>query len=100
MTIAADASPRRDPAEFTRWTMCLLIVIALHCGAFLLITRHRDPFQPVGTPPAAVIIDLTPAPAAALPEPTPPVEPTPPEPARLVKFCWWVCRTGTTSPLK
>jgi protein TonB len=80
MTIAADSSPRRDPAEFTRWTMCLLIVIALHCGAFLLITRHRDPFQPVGTPPAAVIIDLTPAPAAALPEPTPPVEPTPPEP--------------------
>ena len=50
MTIAADAFRRRDAAEFTRWTMCLLIVIALHCAALLLILRHRVPFRPIGTP--------------------------------------------------
>ena len=76
MTIAADAFRRRDTAEFTRWTTCLLIVIALHCAALLLILRHRVPFQPVGAPPAAVIIDLAPAPPAPS-EAAPPAEPTP-----------------------
>ena len=83
MTIAADAFRRRDTAEFTRWTTCLLIVIALHCAALLLILRHRVPFQPVGAPPAAVIIDLAPAPPAPS-EAAPPAEPTPPQPEQLV----------------
>src|SRR5216683_650875 len=83
MTIAVDALPPRNPAEFTRWTMCLLIVIVLHCGAFLLIVLHRVPFHPVGTPPAAVIIDLAPAAAAAPREAAAPPEPSPPEPELL-----------------
>ncbi len=83
MTIASDAFGRRDSAEFARWTTCLLIVLALHCAAFLLIARHRVPFEPVGLPPAAVIIDLAPAPPAVSPEPAPPPGPTPPQPEQL-----------------
>jgi periplasmic protein TonB len=83
MTIAADPFARRDSPEFARWTACLLIVLALHGAAFLLIVRHRAPFEPVGLPPAAVIIDLAPAPPAAQPEVLPTPEPIPPQPEQL-----------------
>ena len=84
MTIAADSFPRRDAAELTRWTTCLLIVIALHCGALLLLLRHRVPLEPLGAPPAAVMIDLASVAPAARHEAAPPAEPTPPQAEQLV----------------
>ena len=85
MTITADGFEHRDPVGTIRWTVSLLVVLALHGGLLLIIMLRQLPIEPIGMPPAAVMIDLAPLPsvAPAAPSPTPP-EPEgrapPPEP--------------------
>lgn len=89
MTIA-DTFDRPDGAGTTRWTISLLLVLALHAGVLLMIALRHIPIEPIGMPPAAVMIDLAPLPAAAPAEPLPPpvvepeVQPPPPEPQQEV----------------
>lgn len=75
MTIAAASFVRPDRAGRTRWTISLLLVIALHTGLLLIIALRHVPVEPIGMPPAAVMIDLAPLPAAAPAKPVPPPEP-------------------------
>ena len=56
----------------------LLIILALHAGLLLIITLRQLTNEPIGMPPAAVMIDLAPLPAPPLFEPS--VVPPPPEP--------------------
>src|SRR5262249_11392564 len=89
MTIA-DTFDRPDGAGTTRWTISLLLVLALHAGLVLMIALRHIPIEPIGMPPAAVMIDLAPLPAAAPAEAPPPpvvepeVQPPPPEPQQDV----------------
>jgi len=89
MTIA-DTFDRPDEAGTTRWTISLLLVLALHAGLVLMIALRHIPIEPIGTPPAAVMIDLAPLPATAPAEPAPPpvvepeTQPPPPEPQQAV----------------
>jgi protein TonB len=88
--IIADTLDRPDGAGTTRWTISLLLVLALHAGLVLMIALRHVPIEPIGIPPAAVMIDLAPLPAKAPAEPAPPpvVEPEvqlpPPEPQQAV----------------
>ncbi len=87
MTIA-DTFDRTDRDDNTRWTISLLLVLALHAGLLLIIALRHIPIEPIGMPPAAVMIDLAPLPAAPA-EPPPPivepeVQPPPPEPQQEV----------------
>jgi len=92
MTITADGFEHRDTVGTIRWTVSLLVVLALHGGLLLIIMLRQLPIEPIGMPPAAVMIDLAPlpsvAPAASSPTPpepegrAPPPEP-PPEPQPL-----------------
>jgi periplasmic protein TonB len=85
MTIAADGFDRPDRFGVVRWTGSLLIVLALHTALVLIIMLRQVWIEPVGMPPAAVIIDLAPVPAASPPAPSatlppePQVQPQPPE---------------------
>jgi protein TonB len=89
MTIA-DTFDRPDGAGTTRWTISLLLVLALHAGLVLMIALRHIPIEPIGMPPAAVMVDLAPLPATAPAEPAPPpvvepeVQPPPPEPQQAV----------------
>jgi len=87
MTIAADGF-HHDRAERRRWAISLAVVLLLHVAAGLYLASRRVPLDAGGTPPAAVMIDLTPLP---VPQPAPPqplvepqvqpqVEPSPPPP--------------------
>jgi protein TonB len=85
MTIAVDGfeHPGRDGR--IRWTISLLVVLALHGGLLLIIMLRQMLTEPIGMPPAAVMIDLAPLPAVtpAAPAPLPPepqVRTPPPEP--------------------
>ena len=71
MTVAADTF-HPDRAGTTRWTVSLLVVLALHAALLVAIALRHVPVEPIGIPPAAVMIDLAPLPAAAPAEPTPP----------------------------
>ena len=92
MTITADEFERSDRGGIVRWTVSLLIILALHTGLLLIITLRQLTTEPIGMPPAAVMIDLAPLPAPPLIEPslvppppqvrTPPLEP-PAEPLPL-----------------
>jgi protein TonB len=88
MTIADTFDhPDRDG---TRWTISLLLVVALHAGLVLMIALRHIPIEPIGMPPAAIMVDLAPLPAQAPAEPAPPpvvepeVQPPPPEPQQAV----------------
>ena len=91
MTITADDLEPPDRAGIIRWTVCLLIVLALHGGLLLVAMLRQVPIEPIGMPPAAVMIDLAPlpaisAPSAQTPPPEPEQQPLPlPEP-ELPKF--------------
>ena len=85
MTITADEFERSDRGGIVRWTVSLLIILALHTGILLIITLRQLSTEPIGMLPAAVMIDLAPLPAPPLIEPslvppppqvqTPPLEP-------------------------
>jgi len=85
MTITADEFERSDRGGIVRWTVSLLIILALHTGILLIITFPQLSTEPIGMLPAAVMIDLAPLPAPPLIEPslvppppqvqTPPLEP-------------------------
>jgi protein TonB len=85
MTIVADGFEHAERDGTIRWTVSLLVVLALH-GVLLLIIMFRQMLtEPIGMPPAAVMIDLAPLPAVAPAAPAPtPLEPQvrtpPPEP--------------------
>jgi protein TonB len=76
MSTAADPFGGRDRREAARWTTSLSIVLLLHGALLWLAIRHRVAVEPIGTPPAAVLIDLPPAPPIG-PEPAPTPEPAP-----------------------
>ncbi len=78
MTITADEFERSDRGGIVRWAVSLLIILALHAGLLLIITLRQLTKEPIGMPPAAVMIDLAPFPAPPLIEPS--VVPPPPEP--------------------
>jgi len=82
MTITADEFERSDRGGIVRWTVSLLIILALHTGLLLIITLRQLTTEPIGMPPAAVMIDLAPLPAPPLIEPSlvppPPQVQTPP----------------------
>jgi len=78
MTITADEFERSDRGGIVRWTVSLLIILALHTGLLLIITLRQLTTEPIGMPPAAVMIDLAPLPAPPLTEPS--LVPPPPEP--------------------
>jgi periplasmic protein TonB len=86
MTIVVDRFDHPDRVGTIRWTVSLLVVLALHGALLPIIMLRHMPTEPIGMPPAAVMIDLAPLPAVAPmePSPPPPVEPevqtTPPEP--------------------
>lgn len=77
MTVAADVFPARDRAAISRWLVCLFVVLALHAGVALLLLSRRVAIEPPAAPPAAVMIDLAPLPAAVPAEPQPVREPEP-----------------------
>jgi len=75
MTITADDLELPDRAGIIRWTVCLLIVLALHGGLLLVAMLRQVPIEPIGMPPAAIMIDLAPLPAMSAPSAqTPPPE--------------------------
>jgi periplasmic protein TonB len=78
MTITVDEFEPSDGGGIVRWTVSLLIILALHAGLFLIITLRQLTTEPIGMPPAAVMIDLAPLPAPPLTKPS--VVPPPPEP--------------------
>jgi protein TonB len=83
MTVAADGFDRPDRFGVVRWTGSLLIVLALHAALMLVVMLRKVWVEPIGMPPAAVMIDLAPLPApapsarAAAPPPEPQVQPQP-----------------------
>jgi periplasmic protein TonB len=84
MTVAADTFDA-DRVGTARWTISLLVVLALHAALLVVIALRHVAVEPIGMPPSAVMIDLAPLPATAPPEPSPPpvIQPevqTPPEP--------------------
>ena len=85
MTVAATLD-RPDCTGAGRWTVSLLVVLALHTGLLMVIALRHLEVEPLGMPPAAVMIDLAPLPKAAPAEPSPPtavqpeVQAPPPEP--------------------
>jgi hypothetical protein len=64
MTITADAFERSDGDGIVRWIGSLLIILALHAGLLLIITLRQLRTEPIGMPPAVVMIDLAPFPPA------------------------------------
>jgi protein TonB len=64
---------------FARWSGALATVLALHAGAALSGLVVWSPSEPPAPPPAAIMLELTPVPAAPpAPHVTAPPEPTPP----------------------
>ena len=85
MTIAAVRFEHPGRGGTIHWTVSLLVVLALHGGLLLIIMFRQMLTEPIGMPPAAVMVDLAPLPAVApaAPAPTPPepqVRTPPPEP--------------------
>ena len=85
MTIVAVRFEHPGRGGTIHWTVSLLVVLALHGGLLLIIMFRQMLTEPIGMPPAAVMVDLAPLPAVApaAPAPTPPepqVRTPPPEP--------------------
>jgi protein TonB len=76
--ITTVATGEMDRRELTRWGVCLLVVLLLHGVLALFFLWHRVPLEPAAPPPAVVMLDLAPLPAAPPMEPQPRVE-APPE---------------------
>jgi protein TonB len=80
MLLAAGHSWQQE-AGIARWGGALATILALHAGAGLtgfIVWNHTEPPTP---PPAAIMLELMPAPAAPpAPQVTAPPEPTPPPP--------------------
>ena len=80
MLLAAGHSWQQD-GGIARWGGALAAILALHAGAGLsgfIVWDHTDPPAP---PPAAIMLELMPAPAAPpAPHLTAPPDPTPPPP--------------------
>ena len=80
MLLAAGHSWQQDRGV-ARWGGALVTILALHAGAGLsgfIVWNHTEPPTP---PPAAIMLELMPAPAAPpAPQVTAPPEPTPPPP--------------------
>src|SRR5262249_43840689 len=96
MTITADEFERSDRGGIVRWTVSLLIILALHTGIFLIITLRQLSTEPIGMLPAAVMIPLAPPPPppAITPPPPPPPPPAPhPPPPRATGGAAPVTRT-------
>jgi protein TonB len=72
---------RKLGLNWLRWTLCLILVVAVHATALLLLRRTIPAIAPAA--PEAIMMDLTPEPVAP-PQPEqltpPPPEPPPPEP--------------------
>jgi protein TonB len=81
---AALVESRPARGDIGRWTASLLIVALLHAAGALVLMRWHATVEPVAPPPAAVMIDLAPAPPpVAVPQPPPQPEAlkaAPPEP--------------------
>lgn len=84
MQLAAGHSWRPD-AGFGRWGAALATVLVLHAGAAVGSMIARESTDPPAPPPAAIMLELAPLPAAppaaqtaAPPEPQPEPEPEPP----------------------
>jgi len=84
MTLAADSYCAYSRAGIGRWSASLFIVLAMHGALALLMLSRRVGLEPAVAPPAAVMIDLAPLPAAALPE-APETPPPLPEPAPVAE---------------
>ena len=80
MLLAAGHSWQQE-GGVTRWGGALATILALHVGAGLsgfIVWNHTEPPTP---PPAAIMLELMPVPAApSAPQVTAPPEPTPPPP--------------------
>jgi protein TonB len=81
MLLAAGHSWQREPG-LGRWSGALVAILLLHAGAAFGGMIVWDGIEPPAPPPAAIMLELTPIPAAppapqvtAPPEPTPPPEP-------------------------
>jgi protein TonB len=81
MLLAAGHSWQREPG-LARWIGALVTMLLLHAGAALGGMMVWDGIEPPSPPPAAILLELAPVPAAppapqvtAPPEPTPPPEP-------------------------
>lgn len=64
MTLAVDGFGGRDRTAIGRWGVSLLVVLALHAGLALLLLSRRITMESAAAPPAAVMLDLAPLPAA------------------------------------
>jgi len=70
-----------SPWTQLRWGLCFAVIAALHAGGAWVVIHRRPAEEPAPTPPpAAVMIDLAPLPAAS---PAPPSE-VPPSPKQVV----------------
>jgi protein TonB len=67
---------RKPGLNWLRWTACLALVVVVHATALLLLRRTIPAIVPAT--PEAIMMDLTPEPAA----PPQPEQRTPPEPAQ------------------
>jgi protein TonB len=64
MSVALASPGRTDRREVLRWGVSLAVVLALHIGGTVLLTSWKIPVDPVEPPPAAVMIEMAPVPAA------------------------------------
>jgi periplasmic protein TonB len=93
MTIAVALPAARPRGDGVRWSASLALVLALHVAAVIALVTWHVPGAPPAMPPAAIMIDLAPVPAAPAPvvEPEKPVpqaapeEPVAPPPPRPIE---------------
>jgi protein TonB len=64
MSVALASSGGTDRGDVLRWGVSLAVVLALHIAGTILLTAWEIPVDPVEPPPAAVMIELAPLPAA------------------------------------
>jgi protein TonB len=64
MSLAVASAGGTDRREALRWGASLAVVLALHIGGTMLLTSWKIPVDPVEPPPAAVMIEMAPLPAA------------------------------------
>lgn len=82
MSAPALAFHERPLPSLTRWGGSLLLVLGAHAVALVGMLAWRVPMEVVAPPPAAVMLDLAPLPAA--PPPAEPMEPPPPPPEPVI----------------
>lgn len=75
------------PAKLSRWSVSIIVVLALHAGLFYWAFFWHPTLTPLEIPPAAMVIELEPLPPAApKPAPPPPPEVKPEEPEPMPKL--------------